>query len=78
MGRDLGNVDDLRTQTKRLYSLKGYFERFFELLPAHGSSFAAFEAVEREFYAIFGANRYNSYESFKVAKRRYVISLRKR
>ena len=66
------------SNVKRLYSFKGYFERFYELLNDHKTGVAAFDALEKEFYELFGANKYSSYESFKVMKRRYIILLQKK
>lgn len=66
------------SNVKRLYSFIGYFERFYELLHDHRTGIAAYEALEREFYELFGDNKYSSYESFKVMKRRYIILIQKR
>ena len=71
-------LEEHKAAVKRLYPLSGYFERYFELLPLFGSGHEAYSAIEREFHALFGCNRYNSYESFKVTKRRYILSLRNR
>ena len=67
-------MDELK-QVKRLYSFSGYFEYYFEIFPKYNRGLAAYEAIEREFYELFGANRYADYGIFRVMRRRYVIML---
>ena len=66
---------DKITQVKRLYSFRGYFEYYFEIFPKHNSGLAAYEALEREFYELFGAHKYADYGVFRVMRRRYVVLL---
>lgn len=71
-------MDDYKSRVKQLYSFNGYFEAFFELLPEHKTGVLAFEALEREFYEIFGKNKYCDYATFRVMKRRYILRLQKK
>lgn len=67
----------LNEEQKKLRSRKGYFERFFALCPKHKVYRKAYEALEHEYYAVYGENRYSSYQSFRVHKHRYLKQLRK-
>jgi hypothetical protein len=69
------DLHQFQLKVRRLYAFRGYFERFFELLQENTTSLQAYEALEREYYDVFGENRYSSYETFKVMRRRYVIYL---
>jgi len=71
-------MDDFKQRVKQLYSFNGYFEAFFELMPEHKTGLLAFEALEREFYGIFGKNKYADYGVFRIMKRRYILRLQKR
>lgn len=70
-------LEEYRASVLRLYPLIGYFERYFELLPDYRSGFEAYEAIEREFFKVFNCNRYSSYDSFRISKRRYIHGLSK-
>jgi hypothetical protein len=65
-------MDELK-QVKRLYSFRGYFEYYFEIFPKYNRGLAAYEAIEREFYELFGANRYADYAVFRKMKRKYIL-----
>ncbi len=66
-----------KDRVKCLYSFKGYFEAYFILYAQHQNGPAAFEALEREYYDIFGQNRYRDYNVFREMRRRYAKSLQK-
>lgn len=67
------NKNDLLTQ-------EGYFDRFFEIIADKnvGSYREAYELLEAEHYQAFNQNRYNSYDSFRVMKNRYLNNLRRK
>jgi len=56
----------------RLLQPKGYFQRFYELLPIYQNHRKAFEAVESELYDSFQVTRYSNYQSFKTNKSTYL------
>lgn len=58
-----------------LASLEGYFKRFYALSAELNNHQKAYYAVEREFYMLYGRNRYENYESFKNAKSKYLQRL---
>lgn len=47
---------------------RGYFERFYEILPETTSHRAAWEQLEAEREEVGLPERYSSYESFKAGK----------
>lgn len=54
-----------------------YFNRFYEVFAEKGdcSYKEAWEALEIEYFDVFGQNRYTSYESFRTSKWRYLKKL---
>lgn len=68
-------MDDFKQIVKRLYSVDGYFERFYEIYQNCRTGSQAFELLEREYFDVFGANRYSDYNTFMVMRRRYIIRL---
>lgn len=70
---------DVIERVKILYSLDGYFTRFFEIIyeTECRTYTEAYLALEDEFKDLFGQNRYATYQSFKNAKSRYLKTLNK-
>ncbi len=64
-------------KTLALLTLKGYDEKFFELLPFCETHKKAWEKLEDIYYQSFGKNRYTSYESFKAARSKRIRRNRK-
>ena len=67
-----------KERVRALYSFRGYFERYYEIYAEHGAGPEAFEALEREYFEIFGANKYKDYQVFRAMRWRYANSLRKK
>ena len=57
---------------RRLYSEKGFFERYSELLAECGQGSIAYEQLEREFIEVFGQCKYSDFDSFRVMHSRYL------
>lgn len=70
------SVEDVIEKAKKLYTRKGYFERFFELcINNPGQTYkAVYHMLESEYIMIFGQNRYDNYESFKSSKSQFLKS----
>lgn len=68
-------MDDFKQFVRRMYSVDGYFERFYEIYQNCRTGAEAFELLEREYYELFGANRYSDYNAFMVMRRRYILRL---
>ncbi len=58
--------------TYPLFTPRGYFTRFYEILPDHKSGCEAYHALERELMDKYGVELYKSYESFRKAKSIYL------
>ncbi len=72
-----GTLEEYAQKVRKMYPFEGYFERFFEIMAENGSisGATAFELLEKEHFAVFGANRYADYGVFRVMRRRYVIRI---
>ncbi len=72
-----GALEEYAQKVRKMYPFEGYFERFFEIMAENGSisGATAFELLEKEHFAVFGANRYADYGVFRVMRRRYVIRI---
>jgi hypothetical protein len=70
-------LEEYAQKVRKMYPFEGYFERFFEIMAENGSisGATAFELLEKEHFAVFGANRYADYGVFRVMRRRYVIRI---
>jgi hypothetical protein len=70
-------LEEYAQKVRKMYPFEGYFERFFEIMAENGSISGAnaFELLEKEHFAVFGANRYADYGVFRVMRRRYVIRI---
>jgi len=70
-------LEEYAQKVRKMYPFEGYFERFFEIMAENGSisGAKAFELLEKEHFAVFGANRYADYGVFRVMRRRYVIRI---
>lgn len=70
-------LEEYAQKVRKMYSFEGYFERFFEIMAENGSisGATAFKLLEKEHFAVFGANRYADYGVFRVMRRRYVIRI---
>lgn len=55
-----------------MYSARGFFQRYGELLAEHGTGLLAYEALEREFIDVFGECRYSCYDSFRTVHKKYL------
>jgi hypothetical protein len=73
----LKTLEEYAQKVRKMYPFEGYFERFFEIMAENGSisGATAFELLEKEHFAVFGANRYADYGVFRVMRRRYVIRI---
>jgi len=54
-----------------IFTLQGYYTRFFQLLKVAKTHKQAWEMIEKEYFEKTGVNKYKSFESFQVAKLRY-------
>ncbi len=75
------SVDDLREALReqgwrllheselKLATLERYIERFHELSGEFETYEAAFEALEDEYFELFGVNRFANYNSFRTSGR---------
>lgn len=54
-----------------ILTIKGYFNKHFQLCQTHKNQQDAFEALEDELFALCEKHRYTSYEAFRVAKHRF-------
>jgi len=70
-------LEEYAKKVRKIYPFEGYFERFFEIIAENGSISGAnaYEILEKEHFALFGANRYADYHVFRVMRRRYVIKM---
>lgn len=70
-------LEEYAQKVRKMYPFEGYFECFFEIMAENGSisGATAFELLEKEHFAVFGANRYADYGVFRVMRRRYVIRI---
>lgn len=66
------SLPTFKALVRRLYSEKGFFERYGELLAETGQGLIAYEQLEREFIDVFGACRYSDYDSFREMHRRHL------
>lgn len=64
------------TKPTTLLSEKGYWGRYYEILPDCRSHKEAWERLEAELMETYGVERYTSYESFRVMKTKYLQGLK--
>lgn len=62
-------------EVQKLYTRRGYFNRFYEIRLKYDSNKEAYEALEIEHENIFGRQRYSSYESFRTNKFKFERSI---
>lgn len=61
--KELINSDWFK-EKRKILTLKGYTERYYEFLAEGKTGMKAFEAVEKEHVEIFGIKKYTSVKSF--------------
>lgn len=59
---------EISAKTLQTLTVKGYFLRFYEILPDFRTNRETWEALEAERMASGLPERYSSYESFRAAK----------
>jgi hypothetical protein len=65
-------MNELPAHIKELLNDKGYFTMFYQMTIEFNTHEETFDALESLFYNFYGKNKYTSYESFRVAKCRYL------
>jgi len=62
----------LETQFLRLLETKGFIECFWEMLSNYATQEESYEAVESIYRSIFGKNKYQNFDSFRVTMHTYL------
>ena len=63
----------VKEEDLQLYRPEAFDARFIEYTRTHETLQEAWEAVERDFRKVFGQNRYASYESYRISRRRRIV-----
>lgn len=64
----MNQLEELQRENKLLKSLgttQGFFQYYFEQLPAHRNMVECFNAVNDKHFDLFGEWRYETYHSFR-------------
>lgn len=68
------SIEVILTKVQKLYTRKGYFERFFEICAEYPQNTykANYHLLELEYFELFGDFRYSDYESFRQMKSKFL------
>lgn len=68
------SIEAILTKVQKLYTRKGYFDRFFEICAEYPKNTykANYHLLELEYFELFGDFRYSDYTSFRWAKYDYL------
>lgn len=58
------------SKMKQLSTTADFFKYYFSKLKEYESNIACFDAVNEEYYNLFGKNRYSDYSTFRVTMHR--------
>jgi hypothetical protein len=62
----------------KLYSIEGFIEEYYSQCRNFNTDKEAYLAVEQKYSNYFGYNRYASFESFRVTRRRFLTKNREK
>jgi len=64
------NTNELQDYEKALFTSDGFISEYYELMGDYQNQQKAYEALERQFFRIFGRRKYKSFESFRQCRNR--------